>query len=104
MITLFLAFGILDSLGIVDAGTPPGEAVNVWEAVPVMSVAALVFTSYLGFAQVATVAGEMKKPGRNLPLAMIGSVLTVTTLYVLTIFVATSVFTQDALEAAAVST
>jgi amino acid transporter len=100
MITLFLAFGILDSLGIVDAGTPPGEAVNVWEAVPVMSVAALVFTSYLGFAQVATVAGEMKKPGRNLPLAMIGSVLIVTALYVLTIFVATSVFTQDALEAA----
>ena len=100
MLVVFLGFGILDSLGIVDAGTPPGEAANVWEVVPVMSVAALVFTSYLGFAQVATVAGEMKKPGRNLPLAMIGSVLIVTTMYVLTIFVATSVFTQNALEEA----
>jgi len=100
MLVVFLAFGMLDSLGIVDAGTPPGEAANVWEVVPVMSVAALVFTSYLGFAQVATVAGEMKKPGRNLPLAMVGSVLIVTTMYVLTIFVATSVFTQNALEQA----
>jgi len=100
MLVAFLAFGMLDALGVVDAGTPPGEAANVWAPGPVFSVAALVFTSYLGFAQVATVAGEMKQPGRNLPLAMVGSVLIVTVLYVLTIFVATSVFTQDALEAA----
>ena len=100
MLVFFLAFGMLDSLGIVDAGTPPGEARDVWSAVPIMSVAALVFTSYLGFAQVATVAGEMRNPGRNLPLAMIGSVLIVTVMYVLTIFVATSVFTRDGLTAA----
>ena len=100
MLTVFLAFGLLDAFGFVDAGTPPGEAANVWEVVPIMSVAALVFTSYLGFAQVATVAGEMKQPGRNLPLAMIGSVVIVTVMYVLTIFVSTSVFTQDALAAA----
>ena len=97
MLVAFLAFGLLEAFGFVDAGTPPGEAANVWEVVPIMSVAALVFTSYLGFAQVATVAGEMKKPGRNLPLAMIGSVLIVTVLYVLTIFVATDIFTQDRL-------
>jgi len=100
MLLAFLAFGMADAFGIVDAGTPPGEAVDVWSVGPIMSVAALVFTSYLGFAQVATVAGEMKSPGRNLPLAMIGSVLIVTVLYVMTIFVATSVFTQDALAAA----
>ena len=100
MLVAFLSFGLLEAFGVVDAGTPPGEAANVWEIVPIMSVAALVFTSYLGFAQVATVAGEMKRPGRNLPLAMVGSVLIVTVLYVLTIFVATNVFTQDALEVA----
>jgi amino acid transporter len=100
MLVVFLGFGLLEALGFVDTGTPSGEAVDVWEAVPILSVAALVFTSYLGFAQVATVAGEMKQPGRNLPLAMIGSVLIVTVMYVLTIFVATSVFTQDALETA----
>ena len=100
MLVAFLSYGLLEAFGFVDAGTPPGEAANVWEVVPVMSVAALVFTSYLGFAQVATVAGEMRNPGRNLPLAMVGSVLIVTVMYVLTIFVATSVFTQDALAAA----
>jgi len=97
MLVAFLGFGLLEAFGFVDAGTPPGEAANVWEAVPILQVAALVFTSYLGFAQVATVAGEMKNPGRNLPLAMIGSVLIVTVLYVLTIFVATDVFTQQQL-------
>jgi len=79
----------------------PGQAADVWEAVPILSVAALVFTSYLGFAQIATVAGEMKDPGRNLPLAMmVGSVVIVTVLYVLTIFVATNIFTRDTLLAA----
>ncbi len=97
MLVAFLGFGLLEALGFVDADTPPGEAADVWEVVPIMSVAALVFTSYLGFAQVATVAGEMKRPGRNLPLAMIGSVVIVTLLYVLTILVATDVFTQDRL-------
>jgi APA family basic amino acid/polyamine antiporter len=100
MLVAFLAFGMAESLGFVDAGTPASEAKDTWEVMPIMSVAALVFTSYLGFAQVATVAGEMKNPGRNLPLAMIGSVLIVTTMYVLTIFVATSVFDRAALAAA----
>ena len=100
MLVAFLSYGMLDAFGVVDAGVPPGEAANVWSVGPIMSVAALVFTSYLGFAQVATVAGDMKDPGRNLPLAMVGSVLIVTVLYVLTIFVATSVFDQAALEAA----
>jgi APA family basic amino acid/polyamine antiporter len=97
MLIAFLGFGLLEAFGFVDANTPPGEARDVWKIGPIMSVAALVFTSYLGFAQVATVAGEMKNPGRNLPLAMIGSVLIVTVMYVLTIFVATSIFTQDRL-------
>ena len=100
MLVAFLAFGLLDTVGVVDAGTPSGTERDRWAVVPIMSTAALVFTSYLGFAQVATVAGEMKRPGRNLPLAMIGSVVIVTAMYVLTILVATSVFDRAALEAA----
>ena len=100
MLVAFLGFGLLEAFGLVAVDTPPGQAANVWGAGPVLSVAALVFTSYLGFAQVATVAGEMKDPGRNLPLAMVGSVVTVTVLYVLAIFVATDIFTRDALLAA----
>jgi amino acid transporter len=97
MLVVFLGFGLLEAFGVVAVDTPPGQAADVWEAVPILSVAALVFTSYLGFAQIATVAGEMKDPGRNLPLAMVGSVVIVTVLYVLTIFVATNVFTRDTL-------
>ena len=100
MLVAFLGFGLLEVFGFVDADTPPGEATDVWAIGPIMSVAALVFTSYLGFAQVATVAGEMKNPGRNLPLAMIGSVVIVTIMYVLTILVATDVFDRATLEAA----
>ena len=100
MLVAFLGFGLLEVFGVVDADTPPGEAQNDWGIFSVLPVAALVFTSYLGFAQVATVAGDMKNPGRNLPLAMIGSVIIVTILYVLTILVATDIFTQDRLEEA----
>ncbi|WP_435360369.1 amino acid permease [Haloarchaeobius sp. DFWS5] len=42
---------------------------------------ALVFVSFLGYAKIATVAEELKNPGRNLPLAIIGSVVVVTVLY-----------------------
>ncbi|PSP55974.1 amino acid transporter [Halobacteriales archaeon QS_1_67_19] len=42
---------------------------------------ALVFVSFLGYAKIATVAEELKNPGRNLPLAVIGSVALVTVLY-----------------------
>jgi len=47
----------------------------------ILPTTALVFVSYLGFAQVATVAGEIKNPGKNLPRAMVGGVLLVTTIY-----------------------
>jgi len=42
---------------------------------------ALIFVSYLGFVKITTVAGEIKKPSRNLPIALVGSVLVVTVMY-----------------------
>jgi amino acid transporter len=91
-----LLWGSLDAVGLVGQPSAP-EQFAPFGPLPVVTTAALVFTSYLGFAQVATVAGEMKRPGRNLPLAMVGSVLIVGTLYVVTIFVATSAFGSDRL-------
>ncbi|MFC7238211.1 amino acid permease [Saliphagus sp. GCM10025317] len=41
----------------------------------------LVFVSFLGYAKIATVGEEMKNPGRNLPIAIVGSVAIVTVLY-----------------------
>ncbi|GAB3026411.1 APC family permease [Natronobiforma cellulositropha] len=91
ILTLFLVYGGLDSVGVFGTeSTPERFAPFGW--LPVLQTAALVFTSYLGFAQVATVAGEIKQPSRNLPLAMVGSVVLVGAFYVATIFVATSAF------------
>jgi amino acid transporter len=91
ILTLFLLYGGLDALGVFGRVKTP-ERFAPFGYTPMFTTAALVFTSYLGFAQVATVAGEIKKPGRNLPIAMVGSVLIVGTFYVATIFVATSAF------------
>ncbi len=90
MLAGFLSFGGANALGFVGSASPP-ERFAPFGYGPILSTAALVFTSYLGFAQVATVAGEIKRPSRNLPLAMVGSVIIVGGLYVITIFVATSI-------------
>ena len=47
----------------------------------ILPATALVFVSFLGYAKIATVAEEMKNPGRNLPIAIIGSVGIVTVIY-----------------------
>ena len=54
--------------------TPEGTAM-------ILPVTGLVFVSYLGYAKIATVAEEMKNPGRNLPIAIVGSVAIVTVIY-----------------------
>ena len=96
ILVAFLAYGSLDALGVFGRQTVP-EVFFSRGRLPVISTAGLVFTSYLGFAQVATVAGDIKNPSRSLPIAMVGSVLVVTVLYVVTIFVATSAFGAERL-------
>ena len=64
----------LESLRPIAPEGTPGE---------VLPVTAIVFVSYLGFVQITSVAEEIKDPGRNLPLAVIGSVLIVTVVYAL---------------------
>jgi amino acid transporter len=91
ILTAFLLVGGLDALGVFGRRTTPEEFLP-FGVQPVFTTAAFVFTAYLGFAQVATVAGDMKEPGRNLPLAMVGSVLVVAVLNVSTVLVATSAF------------
>jgi amino acid transporter len=61
----------------------------------VLPATALVFVSYLGFAQVATVAGEVKRPGKNLPRAMVGGVLLATFIYAVSLVVLTGVVPLD---------
>ncbi|MEA1932492.1 MAG: amino acid permease [Euryarchaeota archaeon] len=53
----------------------------------ILPATALVFVSFLGYAKIATVAEEMKNPGRNLPIAIIGSVGIVTVIYAILVTV-----------------
>jgi amino acid transporter len=92
----FLGHGGLEVAGVFGQQQTP-EAFLPYGTMPVFTTAALVFTSYLGFVQIATVAGEIKNPARNLPRSMIGSVLLVGTLYVLTIFIGTSLLGSEQL-------
>ena len=56
-----------------------------------LSTVGLVFVSYAGLTKVASVAEEVKNPDRNLPLGMILSLLTATTVYVVGVFIMVAV-------------
>lgn len=97
MLLLVFSYGLLDVLGI----TGQSKLFSEWTprgVRPVFSTTALIFTSYLGFVQISTVAEEVKAPQRNLPRALIGSVLIVILLYVFVLFITTSIFSADKLK------
>jgi amino acid transporter len=96
ILTVFLGYGGLDAVGVFGIRTTP-EVFFRFGLPPVVTTAAFVYSAYLGFAQVATVAGDMRDPGRNLPRSMIGSVLVVAVLNVATVLVATSAFGSERL-------
>jgi len=91
-------YGFLDVVGVTgkvktfDSFFPKGKGV-------VFSTAALIFTSYLGFVQIANVAAEVKNPSVNLPKALMGSVLIVMVLYAFVLFITTRILTTDELTA-----
>ncbi|CAI49282.1 transport protein (probable substrate cationic amino acids) [Natronomonas pharaonis DSM 2160] len=94
ILAVFLSASGLELLGVVGDREPAtGFAPAGYE--PVLTTAALVFTSYLGFAQIATVGEDIVEPDRNLPLAMVGSVVLVGILYVVTLLIAGSTFAPE---------
>ena len=66
----------------------------------VFSTTGVVFISYLGVMKAAAISGEVKNPGRNLPLGILSSVVVVTVLYVLTMVIVTGVLPLAEIEAA----
>jgi len=62
-----------------------------------ISTVGLIFVSYAGLTQVASVSEEVKNPDRNIPLGMILSLLTATIIYVAGVYVMVSVLDPDAL-------
>ena len=57
----------------------------------IITTTGTVFVTFLGFEIIATVAGEIKKPGKLIPLTMVLSVVGVTILYMIIMIVSTGV-------------
>ncbi|SDL54236.1 APC family permease [Halarsenatibacter silvermanii] len=64
---------------------------------PIFLTTAIIFVSFLGFVQIASVAEEVKEPGYTLPRAIIGSVAIVTVLYAFVLAVTTGLMPLDEL-------
>ncbi|MFP8952516.1 amino acid permease [Natrialbaceae archaeon A-arb3/5] len=58
---------------------------------------ALVFVSYLGYAKIATIGEELENPGRNLPIAIIGSVAIVMVIYTILVGLLIGIIPYDVL-------
>jgi len=67
-------------------------------AAAVFSTAGFVFISFGGLLKIASIAEEVKNPGRTIPLAMIFSLLVVTIIYMLVIFVTSGVLGAEKLD------
>ncbi|WP_144903245.1 amino acid permease [Halobellus captivus] len=79
ILAVFTTFGLMNAnLSSLTPIVPPEKGIS-----PLLPVTGLIFVSYLGFVQITSVAEEIKDPGKNLPRAVIGSVLIVTTVYAL---------------------
>ncbi len=77
ILILFIVLGVLSfTSSNFDDFTPKGVS-------GVTSGASLIFFAYIGFDAVSTAGGEAKNPGRDLPIAIIGSLVLATILYIL---------------------
>ncbi|AFK17812.1 amino acid permease [Haloferax mediterranei ATCC 33500] len=85
------------SLGIISGPTIQEFNPNGWPAVA--ATIGTVYVTFIGFEVIATSAEEIKNPSRNLPLAMIASVVTPTLMYVGVMFVSTGTLSIDVLTA-----
>jgi len=58
-------------------------------------VTPVLFITFMGFAEIAAVSEEIKNPARNLPIALVGSVVIVTVIYCLVEFCIVGVLRYD---------
>lgn len=68
-------------------------------ATGIAAAASTIFFAYIGFDAVTTASEETKKPARDLPIAIIGSLLISTVLYVLVSFTAVGIASTKSLAA-----
>ena len=101
VLTLFIVQGFWHIFGRMpdavwqDRYTPFLHEENGWSGL--LSTIGLVFVSYAGLTSVASVSEEVRRPERNLPLAMILSLATATAVYVAGVFIMISVLDRETL-------
>ena len=78
LVGILAVFTVLGTLRAQPENLPPAS-----DVVTTLETTGLIFVSYLGFVQITSVAEEIKDPGKNLPRAVIGSVVIVTVIYAL---------------------
>ncbi|WP_247000678.1 amino acid permease [Halosolutus gelatinilyticus] len=77
ILSVFTLFGLLD------ANVETLRPIDPFGWGELLPVTGIIFVSYLGFVQITSVGEEIQDPGRNLPRAVIGSVVIVTAMYAL---------------------
>jgi len=96
-VQVYLVMGILAALALFClCAYPSMHARNFQSQIPVriesmISTAGFVFISFGGLLKIASVAEEVKNPGRALPLAMIQSLAIISLVYIIVIFVSIAV-------------
>ncbi|WP_224334795.1 amino acid permease [Haloprofundus halobius] len=82
LVAILAVFTLVGSLRADPANLPASRGFG-----PTITTTGLIFVSYLGFVQITSVAEEIKEPDKNLPRAVIGSVVIVTAIYALVLIV-----------------
>jgi amino acid transporter/nucleotide-binding universal stress UspA family protein len=82
LVAILAVFTVVGALRADPANLPAGTGFG-----PMMTTTGLIFVSYLGFVQITSVAEEIQNPGKNLPRAVIGSVLLVSVIYALVLII-----------------
>ncbi|MBW7989652.1 MAG: amino acid permease [Planctomycetes bacterium] len=90
-----LAFFVLFGAGSVEAVRFKGFLEKGWSAV--FATAGLVFISFGGLTKVASIAEEVKHPGRNIPFGMVMAWFVVTVFYISVIIIMVGVVDGDEL-------
>jgi amino acid transporter/mannitol/fructose-specific phosphotransferase system IIA component (Ntr-type) len=91
MLIALLLFYIFGGLNHIDVAHFIPFRTGGWKAV--FTVTGMVFISYGGLTKVASMAEEVKDPGKTIPRGMFGAYLSVTLIYVLAVFVTVGLLT-----------
>ncbi len=87
VVTLVAILTVFTVAGALNADLSTLRPIAPFGYSPLLPTTGLIFVSYLGFVQITSVAEEIKNPGKNLPRAVIGSVVIVTAIYALVLVV-----------------